>query len=85
MNAFSIPDRSVDWQALVGSILESGMTQTQVAEAVGCSQAHISDLLRGTKGKRVGWPLAVRLLELQQQRSAKAISDSRDTTGSDEK
>jgi transcriptional regulator with XRE-family HTH domain len=83
MNDFTIPDRTIDWKELVRSILASGLTQTELAVAVGCSQAHISDLLRGVRGKRVGFPLAIKLLELQQQRSAKAISDSPEATPSD--
>jgi transcriptional regulator with XRE-family HTH domain len=77
MDDLIVPNRSIDWQQLVRSLRALGMTQTSIAAAVGCSQAHISDLERGICGKNVGWPLAVKLLELQQKSTALAISDGR--------
>lgn len=35
------------WSGLLSEMVEAGMTQKQIAEAVGMSQASISDLLRG--------------------------------------
>lgn len=34
-----------DWSVLLREMLEAGMTQTHIAEAVGLSQASVSDLL----------------------------------------
>lgn len=38
---------AVMWKSILTDILQSGMTQTEVALAVGFSQATISDIYRG--------------------------------------
>ena len=35
------------WKSLITDILRSGMTQTEVAKAIGISQASVSDIYRG--------------------------------------
>lgn len=39
----------MNWQNLVAGLIESGMTQTEIAEAAGCTQAFISGLYTGAK------------------------------------
>lgn len=43
----------MDWQNLIKSLVESGLTQIEIAEATGSTQATISDIQRGiTKDPR---------------------------------
>lgn len=37
----------INWPGLIRALLDSGVTQPQLAEAAGCGQSTISDLLRG--------------------------------------
>lgn len=39
--------QSIDWRRLIDGLIRSGMTQTQLAAAVGCGQSTINDLLKG--------------------------------------
>lgn len=37
----------MDWKALIQRLIDAGMTQAQIAEKCGASQAAVSDLFRG--------------------------------------
>ena len=57
----------IDWSAAVKALLESGLTQPQVAAACQCGQSTISDILtKRTLDPRVS--LAFKLLQVAQQR-----------------
>ncbi len=57
----------MDWPKIIQSLLDTGMTQVQLAEACDTGQSHISGLLRGER-KQPGWSLGNRLLKLYDDR-----------------
>lgn len=57
----------IDWSAIVKALVESGLTQPQIAEACACGQSTVSDILnKRTVDPRVS--LALKLLRMAQQR-----------------
>jgi predicted XRE-type DNA-binding protein len=56
------------WKDIIAAIMKSGLSQHQIAAAVGVSQAHISDLAAGKRGKRIGFELGKRLQSLHEER-----------------
>lgn len=54
----------MDWKNIIAQAqARSGLTQPQLAQLLGCSQAHISDLARGRQ-REPRYSLGMRLLEL---------------------
>jgi len=53
----------MNWKNLIQSLTTQGLTQKQIADACGCSQASISDLSTG-KTKAPSFPLGVALMKL---------------------
>lgn len=54
----------MDWKPVIAQVrAKQGLTQPQLAKLVGCSQACISDLVRG-RVKEPRYSLGMRLLEL---------------------
>ena len=54
----------MDWKIIIAQVqAKSGLTQPQLAQLLGCSQAHISDLARGRQ-REPRYSLGLRLLEL---------------------
>lgn len=62
----------MDWPKVITSIKAHGLTQTEIASEVGASVGHISDLLNGKRGKRIGHQLGERLLDLRDRLARKA-------------
>lgn len=61
-----------DWSAIVKALVASGLTQPQIADACGCGQSTLSDLLnRRTIDPRVS--LALKLLRLAQSRGLQLL------------
>lgn len=61
----------IDWPALIRSLVTSGLTQPQIAEACACGQSTISDLLnKRTTDPRVS--LAFKLMKLAKDRGIEA-------------
>jgi predicted transcriptional regulator len=60
----------MDIQQTVKEILGTGLTQTEVADIVNCSQATISDLATG-KQTTTELQLGLRILELHKERTRK--------------
>ena len=58
----------MDTKTTVFEILKSGMTQVELASAVGCAQSTISSLLNGIRGARISKALGDRLEEIHRQR-----------------
>jgi transcriptional regulator with XRE-family HTH domain len=58
------------WTKIITSLLDSGLTQQEIASRVGVAQASISDLKSG-KTKQPNWQLGDDLLRLHKQRSRK--------------
>lgn len=55
----------MDWKNIIAEIQRHGeLTQPQIAHAVGCAQATISDLVNGAT-KQPRYPLGVALIELR--------------------
>jgi transcriptional regulator with XRE-family HTH domain len=54
----------MDWKALIQDLRASGLTQYEIAEKTGCSQAYISDLSNGKRGKSMSYEIGMRLREL---------------------
>lgn len=59
----------MNWQKIIKDLLEAGLTQKQVAEAVGCGQPHISDILRGRRPVRsLSWDIGQALIDLHRNK-----------------
>lgn len=60
----------MDWKKLLTDLIESGMTQTAIADAIGLTQGAISQVLNDTSGKRKGFQYepGSKLVELHRQR-----------------
>lgn len=58
----------MDWKSIISNLQASGLTQVQIAEAAGISQAHVSDLMNGRRGKRVSFDIGRRLEALHAKR-----------------
>ncbi|MDC4739145.1 helix-turn-helix domain-containing protein [Acinetobacter baumannii] len=52
------------WQKMICDLREKGLTQTQIATEIGCSQNYVSDLERGLCGKRLSYDLGRKLENL---------------------
>lgn len=57
----------MNWKALIRDLIETGLTQQQIAQACGTGQSHISALARGSR-KSPGWELGERILRLHAER-----------------
>ena len=49
------------WQTMISDLREKGLTQTQIAAEIECSQNYVSDLERGVCGKRFSYELGKKL------------------------
>lgn len=56
------------WKDIVTALINSGLTQYEIAARVGISQPHVSDLANGHRGKRIGFELGNKLLALHAER-----------------
>ena len=54
----------MDWPAVIRDLTNSGLTQTQIADACGVAQSHISYLARSVR-KAPSWQLGDQLLKLR--------------------
>lgn len=55
----------MNWKERIAYLTtEAGMTQGQIAEEIGASQPHVSDLASGKRGKRLGFEIGQRLVAL---------------------
>ncbi len=54
----------MDWSTIIAALLESGLTQQQIAHEIGSSQSYVSELASGRKGKRLDYRLGSRLHSL---------------------
>jgi len=45
------------WQKMIIDLKEQGLTQTQIATEINCSQNYVSNLENGLCGKRMGYDL----------------------------
>jgi len=43
------------WQKMITDLKEQGLTQTQIANEIKCSQNYVSNLENGLCGKRLGY------------------------------
>jgi len=66
------------WPDTIQDLLDSGMTQAQIATACDTGQSHISALLNG-KRKHPNWTLGERLLSLRKERMS--MSRNNESTG----
>lgn len=63
-------NRVMNWPNVIKEIQAHGITQAEIAEEIGTSQGHISDLLGGKRGKRLSYELG-RKLYVMRERLAK--------------
>jgi hypothetical protein len=61
---------AMNWPNIISDLMESGMTQAQIADAVDTGQSHISGLRRGDR-KIPNWQLGDRLIRLHAERCYK--------------
>lgn len=47
----------MNWQQMVNDLLDSGLTQTQLAELLRTSQGQVSDMANGKRGQEITWRL----------------------------
>ncbi|WP_048996782.1 transcriptional regulator [Burkholderia multivorans] len=62
----------MDIQKAVSDLLGSGLTQSQLARLIPCSQSLVSALLNGARGSRVSYSIASKIVELHAARVANA-------------
>ena len=62
----------MDWKNLIQDLRDSGLTQNEIADKAGCSQAYISDLSNGKRGKSVSYEIGTRLRDLHKSTVRKA-------------
>lgn len=67
---------AMNWTSIIQALLDSGMTQSQIAEECDTGQSHISGLYRGDR-KQPNWELGDRILALYQKRCGKPQTISR--------
>lgn len=65
----------MDIQKAVSDLLGSGLTQSQLAGLIPCSQSLISALLRGARGSRVSFAIADRVRALHRERCAQPAKE----------
>ncbi|KVE27756.1 hypothetical protein WI93_12035 [Burkholderia vietnamiensis] len=58
----------MDIQKAVSDLLASGLTQSQLAGLIPCSQSLVSSLLTGSRGARVSYAIASRIMALHATR-----------------
>jgi len=56
----------MNWKNLIADLMDSGMTQAEIADACLTSQGHISDLYRGAR-LQPGWALGDRIRNLHRK------------------
>jgi transcriptional regulator with XRE-family HTH domain len=61
----------MNWPDIIQDLIDSGMTQNEIAEACETGQSHVSGLLRGER-KNPNWPLGQRLLDVHAKRCGQA-------------
>lgn len=61
------------WKEIIQELLNTGLTQGQIAERVQVTQTHISDLLHEKRGKRLGFEIGTRLIALHQEVCATSL------------
>lgn len=52
------------WQKKITDLKEQGLTQTQIANEINCSQNYVSNLENGICGKRLGYEMGKNLEKL---------------------
>ncbi len=57
----------MNWQQMVKDLLESGLTQMQLADKLSCSQSMVSDLASGERGSRLSWELGNAIIKAHDQ------------------
>lgn len=57
----------MDWKKVIADLLDSGMTQVQIAAKCGVSQSSVSDLYRGAS-KKPSFEFGSKLMELHKPR-----------------
>lgn len=55
------------WKEIIQELLNTGLTQGQIAERVQVTQTHISNLLHEKRGKRLGFEIGTRLIALHRE------------------
>lgn len=60
----------MNWPQIIEEIQSHGLTQKQIADAIGISQGYISDLKNGERGKRIGFAAAGKLIALRDNLTA---------------
>lgn len=55
------------WQIIILQLREKGLTQTQIASEIGCSQNYISNLENGLCGKRLSHDFGQKLEALKKK------------------
>lgn len=58
------------WQKMIIDLKEQGLTQTQIATEINCSQNYVSNLENGLCGKRLGYEKGKNLEKLWQAHCA---------------
>lgn len=64
-------DAPMNPQTTVAEILATGLTQSQLAKLVPCSQSQVSAFLRGARGHRISKNLGDRLEQIHAERCMK--------------
>lgn len=52
------------WQFMISELRSKGVTQTEIAKQMGCSQNYVSNLEKGLCGKRLSYEFGKKLSKL---------------------
>lgn len=55
---------NIKWHEIIQRIEAQGKTQSDIANEIGTSQGHVSDLRSGRRGKRIGFSIGRNLLAM---------------------
>lgn len=65
----------MDWKKLIGDLVKSGMTQTEIGAAIGVSQGRIGQVVAG-KNAGFKYEPGAKLVELHKQRCRPELADA---------
>ena len=71
------------WQELIKPLIDAGYSQYEIAAFAGCSQALISALLHGTRGRRLSYEIAQKLVEMAEKARNSEISPANQQQAND--
>lgn len=67
----------MNWQEMIRDIANTGYTQQQIADEVGCAQSLVSQVLNGKRGKSLKYEYGLSLGKLHKKVTRKAAKQQK--------